>query len=358
MGAKKQPKFAVIGTGSMAAAMMATFARADVQVTAVVSRDWQRSSRFASAFAIRDAADDLNSVLRGDPCDAVYIANASADHASMAIAAMEAGKAVMCEKPLALTPGDAERVADVSWRTGTLCMEGLWIPFLPAYRRLLELARANTCGAPVHLFADFGYPVSENAIPRLFSPTAGGVLLDRGVYLVALALDLFGPVESVDAQLNVTAQGLDQHASMQLRHRGGGQSQLAVSFTALMSNTASLACTAGLLRLEEPLVGTEALSIRHIGTSAVAVPELDRPLSAKQKLVRALRQRPILRRLRRAMPNARREHLLYGADPYLPQLHHFLALLEAGAKESDMVPLELSLNIQHVIERARAGQKR
>jgi len=352
MGTKDHPRFAVIGTGRMAAAMMSTFARAGVQVTAIVSRDLQRALTFANEFDIPNASNDLNTVLHSDGCDAVYIANASGDHAATAIAAMEAGKAVMCEKPLALRLSDAERITNVARRTGTLCMEGLWIAFLPAYRRFLDLARAKMCGEPIHLSADFGYPVTEKAMTRLLSPTSGGVLLDRGVYLVALALDLFGPVETVEAKLNLTAQGFDHHASLQLGHRDGGQSQLAVSYAALMTNTASLACFGGLLRLEEPLIGAEALSIRRF-TSGNAAFDRGRPLSAKQKLMHALRQRSLLRRIKRAMPFVKREHLPYGGDPYLLQLRHFLFLLKQGTRESNIVPLELSLNIQRVVELAR-----
>ena len=200
----------------MAAAMMSTFAQAGVRVTAVASRDPERAVGSRAPSGSRPPVRILAPLLHSSEFDAVYIANASAEHATTAIAALEAGKAVLCEKPLALSANEAERVAEVARRTGKLCMEGIWTAFLPAYRRFLELARAKACGEPIHLFADFGYPVSEKALPRLFSPAAGGVLLDRGIYLVALALNVFGPVERVDARLDVTAQGVDQHASLQL----------------------------------------------------------------------------------------------------------------------------------------------
>ena len=358
MDAENVPRFAVIGTGGMAATMMSTFDRAGVQVASVVSRDAQRSRKFARVFRIPTASEDLDSFLRSSEFEAIYIANASADHAATAIAALEAGKAVLCEKPLALSAQEAERVADVARRTGNLCMEGLWIPFLPAYRRFQELALAKTCGEPTHLFADFGYPVCEHALPRLFSPATGGVMLDRGIYLVALALNMFGPVESVDAQLVVTADGVDQHASLQLRHRGGGQSQLSASFIALMSNTASLACSGGTIRLEEPLIGAETVSTRRVAAVHALVREPAQRSGMRQKLIRSLRQHPFLRRLKRTIPNARREHLSYGPDPYLPQLYHFLGLLRAGARESDVVSLGLSLDIMRVIDRARADSRR
>jgi predicted dehydrogenase len=334
----------------MAASMMSTFALAGVNVTAVASRDPERGRRFANAFAIPSASDSLSSILLSDEVDAVYIANSTADHARTAIAALEAGKAVLCEKPLATTVNEAERITEASRRSGQLCMEGIWTLFLPAYRRFFELARSNICGEPNYLFADFGYPVRASS--RVLSPTVGGVLLDRGVYVAALAIKLFGPIEKTSFGLRFNAEGLNDHASLQLIHSAGGQCQLAVSFSSLMSNTATLACSGGALRLEQPLIGAETVSIQMAYHERDADWNPTQPFRLRDKIGHILRERPWLRRLKRALPNIRREHLSYGPDKYLPQLIHFLDLQERGAQESDVVPLELSLAIQRLIARA------
>lgn len=125
MDAMTKPRFAVIGTGSMAASMMSTLAQAGVRVTAVASRDPQRSRRFATTFGIPKACEGLDSLLCSTEVDAVYIANATAEHATTAIAALEAGKAVLCEKPLSVSADEGERVAEVARRTRNLCMEGI-----------------------------------------------------------------------------------------------------------------------------------------------------------------------------------------------------------------------------------------
>jgi predicted dehydrogenase len=351
-------RFAVVGTGRMAASMMATFARADVLVTGIASCDLERARRFASAFRIPTALDSLGSLLRSTEVDAVYIANAPSEHAATAIMALEAGKAVLCEKPFALSSNEGARVVEVARRTGKLCMEGIWTSFLPAYQRFFELARTKACGEPSHLLADFGYPVSEEALPRLLSPAAGGVLLDRGVYLVALALNLFGSVERVDARLDVTSRGVDQHASLQLSHRRGGLSQLSASFTSLMSNTATLACSRGLIRLEEPLIGAERVATRRVATERISSWEDPLANRSSQKVLGRLRQSHLVRRLKQALPSVTREYLSYGPDKYLPQLEHFLGLMKEGAQQSGVVPLELSLNIQRVIDHARADHRR
>ena len=352
-GAMSKARFAVIGTGRMAAAMMPTFAAAGVHVTAVASHDPQRSRKFAHAFGIPTAVGDVASVLHSGNVDAVYIANAAVKHATTAVAALEAGKAVLCEKPLARSADESELVMRAAQRTGKLCMEGIWTLFLPAYHRFFELARTGACGEPRHLIADFGYPVSQQVLPRLVSPAADGVLLDRGIYLIALALKVFGAIERIDARLDIGAHGVDQHASLLLGHRGGGHSQLSASFTTLMTNTAALGCSRGIVRLEEPLIGAEMVSVRLAAAKRAQPQDATLPLGAGQKFVRMLRQSTLLRRLNQALPKARREYLSYGPDQYLPQLKHFLTLLKTGARESDVIPLEVSLDIQRVIGRAR-----
>jgi predicted dehydrogenase len=224
-------------------------------------------------------------------------------------------------------------------------MEGIWTLFLPAYQRFLELARNKICGEPTHLVADFGYPVP------VLSPTAEDVLLDRGVYPVALAIKVFGPIEKADVALGSTADGMKNLASVQLSHSQGGQSQLAVSFISLMSNTATLACSRGAVWLEQPLIGSEAVSVYLASTVRDGSRDPTQPLGLKQKLEKALQKKALLRRVKRALPNVRREHLSYGPDKHLPQLSHFLDLLKGGVQESHVVPLELSLAIQRVIGR-------
>jgi predicted dehydrogenase len=333
----------------MAAAMMPAFARAGVHVVAVASRESARARRFADVYDIPDAYGDPGQLLcRGD-IDAVYVANATVDHAATAIVALQAGKAVLCEKPLALDAQGAARVAAAAREADRLCMEGLWTLFLPAYQRFIALANSEACGIPGHLCATFGSP--EPATDRLLAPAAGGVLLDRGGYLIALALRVLGPVEWIDAQLEMSASGVDRHACLQISHSAGGRSQLALSFTTPLSNNARLSGPTGTIELSDPVLAAELVAVRRVRPPRPR-PSLEPP-DLRRKIMGRLRRIPFVRRLRRALPTAVTEHLPYGADPYLPEIQHFLGLLRSGARESDVVPLRFSLDIARVIDGAR-----
>lgn len=344
-------KFAIAGTGVIAATMMSTFAKAGIDVTAVASDDPGRAGRFAKAFGIPVGDSNLNSILQRNDVDAVYVANAPPEHAKTCVAALEAGKAVLCEKPMAQSEAEARCIINAARTTQTLCMEGLWTLFLPAYRRFFELSRAAEVGQVKSLIASFGYPVSHETQSHTKAPT--GVLLDRGIYLIALALAVFGPVDEVDAALKFENSG-EAEAFLQLRHSGGGFSQLSASFTSLLPNTATLSCSRGLIELEAPLIGSETVLTRQ---TAVMRSELDfaQPSSFRTKLVRKLRENPKLRRINRLRNGSSSKHVPFGSDQYLPQLDHFLGLMRAKTPESDIVPLQFSQDIIRIVDRARSN---
>lgn len=338
-------RFGVVGTGRMAAAMVATLRSAGAEVMAVASRDEARAASFAKEHGVASAHGDWRVMIRRSDIDAVYVANAPSAHAEVAIAALGEGKATLCEKPLAADPVMAAQIANAARLSGTLCMEAIWTAFLPSHRRFVSLAASGACGRPVHFRADFGYP--EPPSSRLFEPDGAGVLLDRAVYVVALALRVMGPVVEVSAQVDRDAAGLDRHAALTLRHEGGGVSQLGASFVALTSNSAHLAGTAGSLALEEPLLGSESV----IARAAKIAPETG-AAGGKGGLMQALKRSEALRRLKAALPAGRRERLSYGADPHLLQVQHFIDLMREGRAESDVAPLSLSIEALRVIGEA------
>jgi predicted dehydrogenase len=349
-------KFAIVGTGPMAATMMSTFARAGVRVQAVVSKSEERASRFASAFDISSSETNLATVLERSDIDAVYVANAPREHATTCIAALEAGKAVLCEKPIALSEIETQGVLQAARKAQILCMEGLWTLLLPSYRRFLELSLQEASGSRSNLVAGFGYPINEETQGALLAPDRGA-MLDRGVYLIALALKVFGPVDRVDACLELTNAGVDREAFLQLRHRNGGYSQLAASFDNLLSNNATLSCSERSIHLEPPLIGSESVAIQR-------KPRLNAQHVAgdswfREKIIGKLRANSHLRRLNQAMNRSTSfQHIPFGADRYLPEVNHFIDLLRSGAQQSEVVPLNLSLGIQRIIDGARKDNAR
>jgi predicted dehydrogenase len=349
----KEIKFGIIGTSRMAATMMSAFGQLpDVKVVAVASESKGRADIFAHQFNIAKRYGSTDDLLADSQVEAVYIANATENHAKSALAALKACKAVLCEKPIGISLAEAEEISAEAKRAGKLCLEAMWTLFLPAYQRLFDLAGAHLLGAPQHLYADFGYPTTEDVFPRLFTPSPGsGVLLDRGVYLVALALKLLGPVGKVSGQIKCTESGVDTLASLQLCHDNGCLTQLAVSATGLMQNRAVLSLTQGTIALEPPVIGAETLRIcrAHVDTNPAPA-----DISAlKRNLKRRLQQSSSLRRINSWRKSGHCEYRPYGANQYLPILKHFCELYRDGLLESNIFPLNLSAEVLGIIDEAK-----
>ncbi len=337
-------RFGMAGTGAMAVAMLPAFRHAPgADLVAVSSSSNDRAQQFAATHSVAKSYGDFNAMLGDASIDAIYIANRTRDHASASIAALQAGKHVLCEKPFALSAEEGEKVIAAARGSGKVFMEGLWTHFLPAYRRVHGLIHNDEVGEAKHLVAGYGYPTSPEIRPRLFYKDDGGVLLDIAVYPISLALRLMGPVDGVDADIKRNSEGVDTHASLQLHHENSAISQLVASFDVLTANAATIGCSEGQISIPAPLFGAEQVVVERFNAS------LSASGSSKPGLKGALRQNPLLRRVKNALSGG--EHHPYGANQYLPQMQHFTTLVEQQRLESDIATHALSIEVLRVIDR-------
>ena len=191
-------RIGIIGTGLMAQTMAAAIGHVGgLAVGGFLSRDAQRAGTIAAGYTGAKAYAALDAMLADPAIGAVYVANETAAHAETAIAALTAGKPVLCEKPCAITADQAARIAETASDSGTLFMEAIATPLLPAVAMAIREAASGGLGTPRHLTASFGYKASAASHPGCYAPVGGGVLLDRAVYAVALARLVMGPVDRV-----------------------------------------------------------------------------------------------------------------------------------------------------------------
>ncbi|MGC4094402.1 MAG: Gfo/Idh/MocA family oxidoreductase [Polyangiaceae bacterium] len=120
--------------------------------------------------------------------DAVYIASPHPFHERQALAAIAANKAVLCEKPIAMTLSEAERIVQAARTAGVFLMEAFMYRCHPLLREARELLLAGAIGEIVHVNAQFGFRVDRNPSGRLFAPElGGGAILDVGGYPASFA---------------------------------------------------------------------------------------------------------------------------------------------------------------------------
>jgi len=244
----------IVGTGGIAETTIGDLRlTSNVSVRAVASRDPRRARHFAQRHDIPRAHDSYTALFDDDSVDVVYIGTPSSSHAEIAIAALEAGKAVLVEKPFATTEEEAREMVAAADRAGRFLMEAMWMRFNPAICRMLADVADGAIGDVTAVNAGFGIPFPPTW--NVWRPDlGGGALLELGVYPVSLAHLLLGAPEQVFGVGSMRADGLDVTASVHLRYGDERFAQVVTSLAGFVSPGASIGGTGGFIAFDEPFM--------------------------------------------------------------------------------------------------------
>ena len=147
-----------------------------------------KAEAFASKHTIPFASEGYDALLAREDIDAVYVASTHNFHHDHVLQALRAGKHVLCEKPLAVTRGEAEAMTACAHEHGLFLMEAMWTRFLPAVCQLRTWLQEGVIGQIQTIRADFAFSFPFDSESRVYNPDlAGGALLDVGIYPVAMA---------------------------------------------------------------------------------------------------------------------------------------------------------------------------
>jgi predicted dehydrogenase len=164
---------------------------ANCEVVAIASRDLALAERVATELAIPRAHGSYEALLADSTVDAVYVPLPNHLHATWAIAAAEAGKHVLCEKPLAMTVRDAERMIEAADRAGVQLMEAFMYRLHPSWVAVREIVASGRLGRLTAVHSWFSYYNDDPANIRNVLESGGGALYDIGCYGVNLSRMLF-----------------------------------------------------------------------------------------------------------------------------------------------------------------------
>lgn len=216
------------------------------EVVAVASRSPARAQAFAARHDVARAHDSYRALLADDEVDAVYIATPHPQHHALAMAAIEAGKAVLVEKAFTATAAGTREVVEAARASGVFVMEAMWTRFQPAVVRLGELLADGAIGEVIGLQADLGVQAPDDPSDRFWDPAqGGGPLLDLGVYLVNLAHLVLGPPETVVAHGSLGATGVERECTLLLGHLDGRAAAVSMSLRSPMPGGARVFGTQG-----------------------------------------------------------------------------------------------------------------
>lgn len=317
-------RWGIAGTGNIAAEFARALARVEGgHLVAVGSRTKQRAQEFAASVGAAHAHGSLAELVADEDVDVVYVASPHSEHAAQAVAALEAGKHVLVEKPLTLDVVQARKVLAAAKGSGRFAMEGMWSRFLPAYARLQELVADGAIGEVRAVQATFGFPAAALPAGRLLDPAlGGGALLDLGVYPLHLATFLLGAPDAVAAVATLGPTGVDVDTAVSLRWADGATASAQVSLTTWLPMTGVVVGTDGWVELPAPHHVAESLTLHRHGTGGVP-------------------------------PTRSHEAHPIGGDGLRFEIAHVHACLVRGLRQSPVLPLAQSLMQMEVLDQVR-----
>lgn len=241
-------RWGVLGAANIArkAVIPAIQASSNGEVVAIASREQARAQEAADAARIADVYADYAALLASPTVDAVYIPLPNSEHYEWTIAAIEAGKHVLCEKPLALSAQQASEMAAAADRAGVVLAEAFMYRHHPLVQKVLELLQAGAIGELKLVRSTFSFGLVDDTNIRMSKELGGGALMDVGCYGVNLARLVTGaePI-GLAAVAEYAPSGVDESFAGVLRFPNGVLAQFDVSIRAAGGPSYELIGTTG-----------------------------------------------------------------------------------------------------------------
>lgn len=223
-------KVGILGTGWIADKMAVTLTGLDkkegIELYAVASRSKEKAEKFAADWKMPKAYGSYQALVEDPAVDLVYIATPHSHHYDNSVMAIEAGKAVLCEKAFTANAAEAKKLIELAHQRKVLITEAIWTRYMPLSLKVNELLKQGVIGEPQQLSASLCYPMAQKE--RILRPElCGGTLLDIGVYCINFARMYFGTdIEKVTSEFVIGETGMDMQNSIAFHYRDGKMANL------------------------------------------------------------------------------------------------------------------------------------
>jgi predicted dehydrogenase len=251
-------RIGVLGAARIAPAAVIKPARGlpGVEVSAVAARDEGRAQAFARKHGIGRVHGSYDELLADPDVDAVYNPLPNGLHGRWTIAALEAGKHVLCEKPFTANRDEAEAVAQVATASGKAVMEAFHYRYHPLAARVREIVDSGELGELVHVEAWECFPLPRFSDIRYQLDLAGGALMDAGCYAIHMVrLAGRGEPEVLSARAQRHGEQIDRAMRAELRFPEGHTGRVGCSMwsTSLLRLSIRVEGSGGELRVFNPV---------------------------------------------------------------------------------------------------------
>lgn len=251
-------RIGILGAARIAPFALISPARSvpEVRVVAVAARDGERAAAFARKHGIEKAYTGYEALLADPEIDAVYNPLPNSLHAQLSIAALHAGKHVLCEKPLTANAEEAVAVAAAAEKAGRVLMEAFHWRYHPMALRMIEILRSRKLGKLKRIETFMCIPLPMPNDIRYQLKLAGGAGMDVGSYTVSILRHLSGEEpEVVAAQAWLKSPGVDRRIEAEVRLPSGASGHLTASLWSrtLLRIEARVFCERGALIAINPV---------------------------------------------------------------------------------------------------------
>jgi predicted dehydrogenase len=337
-------RWGIFGTGTISMKFVAGLSSArDAKATMVASRSRATAQRFADSMGIERSIEGYAEAAAAGGVDAVYVATPPSEHATHALACIEAGIPVLVEKPFAASADDARRIADAARASGVFAMEGMWTRFLPAAQALRDATLDGTVGEVRMVSGSFGSSATPDQGSGKFDPArGGGAVAHLGAYPLSLGQWLFGAPDLLQAIGTVGDTGVDETAAFQLRYPSGVIGSFFASIRSWAADDFRVMGTEGMISVRGSIVRPHGLDI------ARQSPLRDHPPGFGR--VDKLRQHPWVHQVAQRVDRSSRHRGSHHAHHYAGTGYHYeadevRACVERGSTESAVMPLDDSIEV-------------
>lgn len=246
-------RIGILSTASIVGRFVAASREVEgAQVTAIASRDFSRARACADELGINRAYDSYEELLRDPEVDAVYIPLVNSLHYPLAMAALDAGKHVLVEKPMCLRPEEAERIFATARERGLFATETVKNPFLPVNQQVRNILRSGTLGRIRTM--DFTQSYAASAYTSGWNrelAMGGGCWIANEAYFLYLAEFLGGRIETWSGLASFGESDVEEQCTALVRMEGDILASCRISSHVEMENRLVIWCDKGSVTIPE-----------------------------------------------------------------------------------------------------------
>ncbi len=313
-------RWGILATGDIAESMAeALNSVEEAEILAVASRSQGSAERFGKRWNIPRCYADYTALAADPDIDIVYIATPHNLHYENMLMCLEAGKHVLCEKPLTLNEKEAVECIRLAREKELFLMEAVWMRFFPAIQRLVEWVQLGKIGQIRLIQADFCFNLPYDPTHRLYAPELGGsALLDLGIYPLSFTTMLLGFPSEVYGQAILGETGVDELNALTLVFGQDQLAQLTSSMRVEKPREAFVVGSEGYIKIHDPFFFPDRLTLSVNDGEPQTIP------------------------------------IPYQGNGYVHEVEEVHTCLRAGKTESEIMPLHETQKLMRLMDDLRA----